>query len=533
MLASRLTRAIFFSNLVGLLVLTLGSLAMGRFKAGLIDAKLENLRSTSSTISAIMADSATGYGLAAKLDVDIAATILREINIPDKWRVRLFDGSGLLLVDSARLKESISISQLDPIIDVQTPPSWQETLEEQLRSFVTQSLHALPWRVKRRDSLRHDLKGDVRSALNGDILSGERYNDQDQLIVTVAQPVRRVQQVLGVIALESTDVDSIINAERRALIPFIGLAFIAMLFSSLALTLFIALPMRKLARAAEEVTRSSRNRGSIPDLSARRDEIGDLSAALDEMAQGLYRRVDDIANFAGDVAHEIKNPLTSLRSASDTLRGARTASQRKKLLDVIENDVARMDRLISDISKASKIDANLAKDLAETVDVSEILKNLAQFYAQSEQQADVLFVADPTLRAPLFVRAFESPFAQVFRNLIDNALTFSPEGGKIILRARAITENGQPWVEMSVEDEGPGIPVNNIETVFERFYTERPKGREFGSHSGLGLAICRQIVTAHKGIIYAENKSPETGETTGARFIIKLPRQSAAFGKKK
>lgn len=531
-LASRLTRAIFLSNLIGLLVLVLGSLAMNRFEEGLIDAKVDTLRSSSATISSLMADSATGYGLAAKLDVDSAKSILREINIPPAWRVRLFDGSGLLLVDSAQLDDGISVSTLDPIIEQQEPPIWHEKLKTDAGVFVKKRLHNLPWRVKRRDSLRWNLKADVKTALGGDIVAGQRYNEADALIVTVAQPVRRVQQVLGVVSFESEDVDSIVRAERRALAPFIGLALAATLLSSLALTLFIALPMRRLARAAEEVTRSSRNRDTIPDLSRRKDEIGDLSVVLNEMTQGLYRRVDDIANFAGDVAHEIKNPLTSLRSASDTLRGARTKEQREKLLDIIQNDVARMDRLISDISKASKVDANLAKETAETVDVTLILNNLAQFYGQSQTHAQVLFIPDPSLKDPLLIRAFESPFAQVFRNLIDNALTFSPEGGKVILRASRDMHDGQAVVVLTVEDEGPGIPEDNLETVFKRFYTERPKGSQFGSHSGLGLAICRQIVTAHKGRILAVNKTLKAGGGTGARFIIILPRQNGSASKR-
>ena len=531
-LTSRLTRAIFLSNLIGLLVLALGSLAMNRFEEGIIEAKVDTLRSSSATISSLMAESATGYGLAAKLDVDVAKSILREVSLPPAWRVRLFDGSGLLLVDSAQLDDEIAVSMLDPIIEEQEPPTWQEELEAQSRAFIQNMLHDLPWRAKRRDRLRWDLKGDVKTALDGDIVSGQRYNDEDALIVTVAQPVRRVQQVLGVVSFESDDVDSIVNAERRALVPFIGLALVATLFSSLALTLFIALPMRRLSRAAEKVTRSSQNRDAIPDLSRRHDEIGDLSVVLNEMTQGLYRRVDDIANFAGDVAHEIKNPLTSLRSASDTLRGARTKEQREKLIDIIQNDVARMDRLISDISKASKVDANLAKETAETVDVAIILNNLAQFYAQSQTHAQVLFSPDPTVKLPLLVRAFESPFAQVFRNLIDNALTFSPADGKVILRASEREYDGRSEVVLTVEDEGPGIPEDNLETIFDRFYTERPKGSEFGSHSGLGLAICRQIVTAHKGQIYAQNKTVEMDDTTGARFIIILPRQSPPTSKR-
>lgn len=532
-LASRLTRAIFLSNVIGVIILALGSLAMGRFTEGLIGVKIENLKSTSATISTIMADSATGYGPTAKLDVETAKSILRQVNIPDNLRVRLYDGSGLTLADSAQLVDDISISQLDPIVEDQLPPSWQEEWGRKARAFTEKAYINLPWRVKRRERLRWDAKGDVRAALNGEIISGERYNDDEKLIVTVTQPIRRVQYVLGVISFESTEVESIVNSERRALIPFIGLAFLVTLLSSLALTLFIALPIRRLAKAAEQVSRSARNRESIPDLSRRRDEIGDLSVVLTDMTAGLYGRVDDIANFAGDVAHEIKNPLTSLRSASDSLRGDCTKPQREKLLDIIENDVARMDRLISDISKASKVDANLAKDEAETVDVSIVLNNLAQFYTQSQRRSSVLFVKDPAISEPLLIRAFEAPFAQVFRNLIDNALTFSPEEGKVILRATARQENGSRYVVLSVEDEGPGIPEDNIETIFERFYTQRPKGSQFGSHSGLGLAICRQIVTAHKGYIYAKNKTAELDESTGARFIIVLPEQSGSVSKRK
>ena len=333
--------------------------------------------------------------------------------------------------------------------------------------------------------------------------------------------------------VESSDVDSIINAERRALAPIIGLAFLATILSSLALTLFITLPMRKLARAAELVTRSSRKRGAIPDLSDRRDEIGDLSSVMRDMTQGLYARIDDIANFAADVAHEIKNPLTSLRSASDTLRVAKTDEQREKLISIIQQDVSRMDRLITDISKASKVDANLARETAQTLDVNDIVENITEFYAQtsSGDGPQLRNVTDIQSDEPIFIRAFESPFAQVLRNLIDNALTFSPADGEVRIQAQIQTMGEKERVVITVDDDGPGIPEGNLETVFDRFYTERPKGAQFGSHSGLGLAICRQIITAHKGTIHAENRqSAANGEIDGARFVINLPRQTRGGG---
>jgi len=298
---------------------------------------------------------------------------------------------------------------------------------------------------------------------------------------------------------------------------------LAMFLTSFGLTLFISLPMRRLARAAEIVTRSAKKRDAIPDLSNRRDEIGDLSLVLRDMTEGLYNRIDDIANFAADVAHEIKNPLTSLRSASDTLRVAKTKEQREKLIDIIQQDVSRMDRLISDISKASKVDANLARETAKTLDVGEIAENIVQFYQQtrSKEGTEVINASEIDPDSPVYIRAYETPFAQVLRNLIDNALTFSPETGRVLVTARK--EGAR--VIFTVEDDGPGIPKDNLETVFERFYTQRPKGASFGSHSGLGLAICRQIITAHRGTIHAENRVNVAGEVKGARFTVNVPRQ--------
>ena len=309
--------------------------------------------------------------------------------------------------------------------------------------------------------------------------------------------------------------------------PIIALAFLATLLSSLALTLFVTLPMRKLARAGEIVTRSSDNRDSIPDLTKRRDEIGDLSEVMGDMTLGLYSRIDDIANFAADVAHEIKNPLTSLRSASDTLRVAKTDKQRAKLIDIIQQDVSRMDRLITDISKASKVDANLARETAQTLDVSEILNNITEFYEQtrSGDVPDVINQSEINPDKPIYIRAFETPFAQVLRNLIDNALTFSDVDGEVRVKAEVKMGAKSERVIITIDDDGPGIPPDNLETVFDRFYTQRPKGAQFGSHSGLGLAICRQIITAHKGRIWAENRLGAEEAIIGARFIIDVPHE--------
>jgi len=529
LLTSRLTRNIFLSNLIGLLILVAGSLAMNRFQDGLIDAKLENLRSFASTITTVMGEDATGYGSAAVLDVDNAKQVLRGINVPDNWRVRLHDRQGLRLADTDIMDETIAVTMLDPIITELPQPARQDIWRQKAEKWIADTVHNLPWRKKRREGLRRDLKGDIRKALEGDDMLGQRYTEDDALIVTVSLPVKRVQQVLGVVTVESTDIEAIVNAERKALAPIIGLAFLATLLSSLALTLFVTRPMRKLARAAELVTSSSKMRDSIPDLSRRRDEIGDLSAVMRDMTQGLYSRIDDIANFAADVAHEIKNPLTSLRSASDTLRVAKTDEQREKLIDIIQQDVSRMDRLITDISKASKVDANLARETAQTMDISEVLNNITEFYEQtrSGDGPTVRHVATLNPETPIYIRAFETPFAQVLRNLIDNALTFSDVDGEVRLDVSVQTRREKQFVVITVDDDGPGIPADNLDTVFDRFYTQRPKGAQFGSHSGLGLAICRQIITAHKGRIWAENRQTAANkDIQGARFTIEVPRQT-------
>jgi len=529
-LFSRLARAIFISNLVGLAILIAGSMAMNRFTSGLIDAKIDNLQSQAELITSVMGDTASGIGLAAELDVENAKSVLRRMSLPDHWRVRLHDGAGSLIADSEKLDDDITITSLDPILPEMPEPTRWETFWSGAENRFNNIMHDLPWRAKHRDKRRRDLQSEIKFALEGDTVAGEKFDINDELIVSVSMPVKRVQQVLGVVTLESSDVDNIVNAERRALAPIIGLAFVASLLSSISLIFFIASPIRRLARAAEIVTRSSDKRDAIPNLSRRKDEIGDLSVVMQDMTKGLYNRIDDIANFAADVAHEIKNPLTSLRSASDTLRNAKTEEQRNKLIDIVQNDVARMDRLITDISKASKVDSNLAKETAETFDINQILGNLAEMYNQTSEGglAKVAHMT-PQTDEPIYIRAFEIPFAQVLRNLIDNALTFTQPNSEVRVSAVVAVQDGKDRVVITVDDDGPGIPPDNLETVFERFYTQRPKGAQFGSHSGLGLAICRQIVTAHKGTIKAENIL-DGATVKGARFTVSLPRQTQGGG---
>ncbi len=506
-------------------------MALNQYTAELIKARVENLRSQASLISSVIGETASGFEGNAALDVPRARDFIERIELPKGWRIRLHDNNGILQLDRDSFDDEISITPLGPIEPAAGRGINLTELWAAMRARTGAMMHNLPWRVYRREFLQRDLRGDIRRALAGETIGGERYDENDDLIVTVSLPVTRVQNILGAVTLESSDVQDIIASERRALTPFIGLAIVAALLSSIALTISIVQPLRQLSRAAEIVGKSSTKRGDIPDFSSRGDEIGDLSVVIRNMTLGLYSRIDDIANFAADVAHEIKNPLTSLRSASDTLRHVKTDEQREKLIAIIQEDVGRMDRLISDISRASKVDANLARDTAQSINIYDILTNITEFYQQTRSGENASVVHISTDRAhdmdPVMIRAFETPFAQVLRNLIDNALTFSPPDGLVRLSAKPSVEGQKGKVIISVEDDGPGIPPDNLETIFDRFYTERPKGAQFGSHSGLGLAICRQIVRAHKGKIWAENRQGEA-HVSGARFMIELPRDFPA-----
>ena len=512
---SRLSRLIVISNLIGLFILVAGSFAMNEFERSYLDAKMENLTAQAELVTSILGDEATGFSSAASLDVQQTRDIVSRIELPAGWRIRVHDVNSRLVADSAELDDNIEVSELAPIGGKEVASNDKLVSGPSFIKRVDNWIEGLSWNRKRRDGNRRNLNREVSTALSGQQARVTSYSEDDILMASVSVPVRRVQRILGSLTIETDEVAQVITKERQALLPFIGLAVLAAILSSMVMTLFIVKPIRQLAQAAERVTRSSEKRNTIPDLSDRKDEIGDLSLVMGEMTRGLYDRVDDIANFAADVAHEIKNPLTSIRSASDTLRVAKTDDQRAKLIDIIQNDVERMNRLISDISQASRVDAALAKEEVQTLDLNRVISGLCDLYTPLLAEKHVK-IEKLVLSKPAYIRAYEASFAQVLRNLIDNAMTFSSEKGTIFLKLHVDDER----VQICVEDEGPGIPAANLETVFERFYTERPKGAVFGSHSGLGLAICRQIVDAHNGSIWAENR-----DEGGARFIVELPLQ--------
>jgi len=520
--SSRLAQLILMANFVALGVLVVGMLALTETRRGLVNAKLDSLRSQGELIANVLAEGASDGIPAPALRNDDARALLRQLYVPSETRVLVFDKGASLVADSHLLADVFETSEL--------PPAGTALAGE------GESADALPVRLldgfadilrspEERAALNRNLRDEVRQAIAGGIIAGVRREADGRRVVSVSIPIQPVRAVVGVVTIESYDLDRLIEADRRALLPFILIAALVTAMSSLALTVFIARPIRRLARAAHEARRAGGRRVKMPDLGARNDEIGELGVALSEMTDALYDRLDAIESFAADVAHELKNPLTSIRSAAETLPKAKDDVRRGRLLAVITADVGRLDRLITDISRASRVDAELAREDVGPFDLGGLLANLAEAYSETPtNQTPVLF--ERQVRNS-HVLGREGPLGQVFRNLIDNAITFSPPGGKVYVTAIRGQREPHETMLITIDDDGPGIPEENLEAVFDRFYTERPTGAAFGTHSGLGLAISRQIIKAHGGRITASNRRDATGACLGARFTVELPGASA------
>ncbi|MCB4457491.1 sensor histidine kinase [Leisingera sp. McT4-56] len=377
-------------------------------------------------------------------------------------------------------------------------------------------------------SLETRLSGLVDRAMNGGTGVETVVDTGGSRVISAATPIMHNGTAVGVIALTSPtgEVDALVRGEQERVLQMFVVALLVSVGLSLVLASTIANPLADLAEAAE----LGRERGSrksnpgrirIPDLSARPDEIGRLSRALRGMVKALYSRIDSNEQFAADVAHEIKNPLASLQSAVGTLRMVRRDDQREKLMDVIEHDVRRLDRLVSDISNASRLDAELVKEEEEDFDLLAMLGNLNQYLGEDARAKGIDYITDLPAQ-PILLQGLEARLAQVFVNLITNAISFCEEGDAIRVWARRRANR----VLVVVEDTGPGIPDQALSKIFKRFYSQRPV-EHFGNNSGLGLAISKQIVEAHGGVIWAENIRPTeadvTSEPLGARFVVGLP----------
>jgi two-component system sensor histidine kinase ChvG len=327
------------------------------------------------------------------------------------------------------------------------------------------------------------------------------------------------------LSTQGADIDNMVGAERLAIFKPFLIASGVMVVLSFLLAGTIAGPVRRLAESAQLVRRRIRTRVEIPDLSHRRDEIGHLSGSLRDMTDALYSRIEAIESFAADVSHELKNPLTSLRSAAETLPLAKSDESRGRLLAVIQHDVKRLDRLISDISDASRLDAEMQRHEVRPVDLMKLLATVVSVANERhEDGVSVTLDFEGARPGAFMVLGHDSRLGQVVDNLIDNARSFSSPGSAVRVTCRR-SEND---TDIIIEDDGPGVPPEAMERIFERFYTHRPH-QDFGQNSGLGLSISKQIVEAHDGRIWMQNREAEPsqkGEAAkilGARFTVRLP----------
>ncbi|MEM8791320.1 MAG: stimulus-sensing domain-containing protein [Pseudomonadota bacterium] len=528
---SSLQRRIIFFNLVGLALLVFGVLILNSFLQGLIGERVNALVTQGEIMAITIADQAANApDEAPGFDAEQANEILTRLAEPTGARARLFDRERRLTGDTRVLSPEQPQIEVRPITPetLAPPDSILERIEVSYLRFLEsfrdemEVFNEIPPNGVSEDS-------EVVAAALGQIAHQVRVNQEGELIVSVALPLRRYKTVLGVLQLstEGGDINTILRNERLKILQVFFVATMVSIALSVLLANTIARPIRKLALAADsEGTNALRplnpERVEIPDLTHRADEIGDLSGALIRMTEALYKRIEAIESFAADVAHEIKNPLTSLRSAVETMEYAKTPEQRKKLLDVIQKDVSRMDRLVTDISNASRLDAELVRERMEHFDLAELVEMLSSI-TRSHGEDRKVKVEVNLPRSGFEARGLEGRIAQVVTNFLDNALSFSPDGTTIVVEGRRLVTG----VRVSVTDQGPGIPADNLSSVFERFYTERPESQGFGNHSGLGLAISKQIIEAHDGQIWAENVYQE-GEgpgdpPLGARFVLELP----------
>ena len=502
---SRLGRAIVVLNLLGLVILIGGTLVSSGLRDSLIESRLAGLKLQGHLIANVIDQIATQGEPDPALEADAASGVLSSLLIPRSQRTRLFDAGGRLLADSYTVADRVESSPLPP-------PRQPGGLSFHLRFGPS------PERI--RQAARLALAAEVAQAATGIVVADLRVDETGRSVVSVSVPIQHVRAVLGVLTLEAGDVEGIIGAERRALVPFILIAIGVALLSSLALTQLVAVPVLRLARAADRVRLSRTRAIALPDLSRRRDELGDLTRSLEAMTATLTERMEAIERFAADVAHELRNPMTSIRSAVETLELVTAPTPRARLLGILKNDVNRLERLVTDISNASRLDAELARDSPTPIDLVWLLGEIVRMYAATARPGaiDVIF-QPPQPSKPALIAGREGPLSQVFRNLIDNARSFSPGDTDVTV---SIQHSGRD-VRVMVDDKGPGMPPESLETVFERFYTSRPKGAAFGGNSGLGLAIARQIVEAHGGRIWSENLFDTHLQVRGARFTVSLP----------
>jgi two-component system sensor histidine kinase ChvG len=549
--SASLTRRILIANLVGLLVMIGGIYYLSHYQTWLVEAKKESLRTQGELIAAAIASDARieqgnieinleqanrpdksrvpyrddGFSsLQLSIRPERATPILRRLIQHTKNRARIYGRDGTLIVDTATL---LTKGQL-------TRPAADQEPVVKAKNFWTRLTAVLIDKhlpvYREIGNAKGTVYPEVRAALDGTatpLLLLDKDGDQ---IVSMAVPIRRANTVLGALLLSTRpgDIEKSLSQERWRISLLAVIALVATLVSSLLLARTVAEPIRRLSEAADEVSRNINARAHLPDFAERNDEVGQLSRAFRSMTGALYRRIESSESFAADVAHELKNPLTAARSTAESLIYAKTPEQRDELVRQIQNELKRLNRLITDVSNASRLDAELARQAMVPTLVTDVVDNVAKIFRDilSEDGRSVRVVLDQGVdRQTLKVTGHEGRMGQVITNLVDNAVSFSPADGVVVITVRQTPHH----VDIVIDDEGPGIPEDRLAIIFDRFYTDRPQSEALrGKNSGLGLSISREIVIAHGGEIWAENRrvagSAADSRPGGARFTVRLPR---------
>ncbi|UYN94437.1 MAG: stimulus-sensing domain-containing protein [Enhydrobacter sp.] len=524
---SPLTRRILLLNIVPVALLALGAVYLSDYEEELIDAELASLSVQGEMVAAGIGEVAVvgGETTVNRLDAEAARQLLTRLVRPTGVRARLFSETGELLGDSAVLTEAGRIHSA-PLPPPEEPVDEPRPLIDRISDWIGHQLsrhERYSEYVERPVPTIRDFP-EAASALRGFNASAVRVAGDGRLLLSAAVPVQRYKQVLGSLML-TRDNRAIAASLREVRYDMLTIA-VAALGITVLLSLYLAgtitQPIVRLARAADDVRLARASRPTIPDLGKRGDEIGDLNDALRSMTEALWQRINAIESFAADVAHELKNPLTSLRSAIEVAaRPDLEPERRARLMAIVIDDINRLNRLISDISDASRLDAELMRGEVKPVDLKALLDDMIRHYVRTEAQraavdVDLRIAANP----PFTAHGHDGRYGQVFRNVIENALSFSPPDSRIVIELMREPRNG-PFV-VTIDDEGPGIPEENLESIFQRFYSERPT-EHFGRHSGLGLSICRQIMETYGGSIAASNRRAADGRVLGARFTIRIP----------
>ena len=521
---SPLTLKIWSINIIAIFVVLIAVLHLDRYEDSLIESELEALEHQAELFANALSEVAVKNdpGIHSYLSSIAVQNVINRSALRSPARSRVFDTAGRLLADSQELPGRVPSVITKPLASVFPDIFFQKFFNDFFQQFFNSSIQVRrPINEAHKIQLAHTFP-EVISALKGSSIKTVKLRETGESLLTVAVPIQKYKQVLGVLLLSVKDekVDAAFSSYQKELIIAVVIALVITSALSLYLSRSITKPILSLASAAEKIKNDRSGRSEIPEVSKRDDELGDLSRALIEMTNNLWQRLDAIEKFAADVSHEIKNPLTSIKSAIETATKIKDSGKRDQLLTVILDDVNRLDRLITDISDSSRLDAELSREKFEAIDIESLLlafHQLRKFQKRFEQKSLTLNIEKGEKQ--LLVLGHESRIVQVIDNIVNNAITFAPVNSNINISVSADTTD----VKITIDDEGPGIPENKLDAIFERFYSERPAAEKFGLHSGLGLSICKQIVEAHNGKIFAKNRTGYQNDIAGARFIITLP----------